>query len=73
MTKKTNTKLSFIGLGYVGLTTSICFSNKGFHVIGVDVDKMVYVPLETIEEVFDAIRAKAKVHKINIFIGFLPK
>ena len=39
MTKKTNTKLSFIGLGYVGLTTSICFSNKGFHVIGVDVDK----------------------------------
>ena len=39
MTKKTNTKISFIGLGYVGLTTSVCFADKGFHVIGVDVDK----------------------------------
>ncbi|WXG44793.1 MAG: UDP-glucose/GDP-mannose dehydrogenase family protein [Promethearchaeati archaeon SRVP18_Atabeyarchaeia-1] len=32
-------KVAVIGLGYVGLTTSLCFSSKGMHVTGVDVDK----------------------------------
>lgn len=30
--------ISIFGLGYVGLTFSVCFASKGFKVIGVDVD-----------------------------------
>lgn len=30
--------ISVFGLGYVGLTLSVCLANKGFKVIGVDVD-----------------------------------
>jgi len=32
-------RLSFFGLGYVGLTTAACFASKGFQVICFDVDK----------------------------------
>jgi nucleotide sugar dehydrogenase len=32
-------KICVIGLGYVGLPTSVFFAEKGFNVIGVDVDK----------------------------------
>ena len=28
-----------VGLGYVGLTTATCFSSRGIHVIGIDVDE----------------------------------
>ena len=31
-------KVSFIGLGYVGLTTAICFASKGMEVTGYDTD-----------------------------------
>jgi len=31
-------KVSFIGLGYVGLTTAICFASKGIKVTGYDTD-----------------------------------
>jgi len=31
-------KVSFIGLGYVGLTTAICFASKGIEVTGYDTD-----------------------------------
>ncbi len=30
--------LSFMGLGYVGLTTAACLASRGFKVIGFDVD-----------------------------------
>jgi len=32
------TALSFFGLGYVGLTSAICFAHRGFKVIGFDAD-----------------------------------
>ena len=32
------TKVSVVGLGYVGLCTAVCFASRGFHVYGVDVD-----------------------------------
>ncbi|WP_207205221.1 nucleotide sugar dehydrogenase [Methanolobus psychrotolerans] len=32
-------KICVIGLGYVGLPTSVFFADKGFNVIGVDIDK----------------------------------
>ncbi len=31
--------VGIVGLGYVGLTTAVCFANRGFQTIGVDVDK----------------------------------
>ncbi|MCP8307296.1 MAG: UDP-glucose/GDP-mannose dehydrogenase family protein [archaeon] len=33
------TKISILGLGYVGLSHAVCYANKGFQVIGVDVDQ----------------------------------
>jgi len=33
-------KLSFIGLGYVGLASAACFASKGFKVLGFDVDEV---------------------------------
>jgi len=30
--------ISFLGLGYVGLTTAVCLASRGFKVIGFDVD-----------------------------------
>lgn len=32
-------RLSFFGLGYVGLCSAVCFASRGFRVIGVDVEK----------------------------------
>jgi UDPglucose 6-dehydrogenase len=31
-------KVAIVGLGYVGLTTALCFASRGLNVIGVDVD-----------------------------------
>ena len=31
--------LSVVGLGYVGLTTAVCFAQKGIQVIGVEKDR----------------------------------
>ena len=31
--------VSIIGLGYVGLTTAICFASRGINVTGIDIDK----------------------------------
>lgn len=31
-------RVSIIGLGYVGLTTAVCFASRGIHVFGFDVD-----------------------------------
>ncbi|MEM4226420.1 MAG: nucleotide sugar dehydrogenase, partial [Candidatus Caldarchaeum sp.] len=31
-------KVSFVGLGYVGLTTAVCLAAKGFKVVGIDLD-----------------------------------
>ncbi|MEM4414679.1 MAG: UDP-glucose/GDP-mannose dehydrogenase family protein [Candidatus Caldarchaeum sp.] len=31
-------RVSFVGLGYVGLTTAVCMAVKGFRVLGIDVD-----------------------------------
>jgi nucleotide sugar dehydrogenase len=31
-------KIAIVGLGYVGLTTALCFASRGLNVIGVDVD-----------------------------------
>jgi UDP-N-acetyl-D-mannosaminuronate dehydrogenase len=31
--------LSFFGLGYVGLTSAVCFASRGFKVIGFDTDR----------------------------------
>jgi len=33
-----NRAVSFLGLGYVGLTSAVCFAHRGFRVIGVDAD-----------------------------------
>ncbi|MDP7982824.1 MAG: UDP-glucose 6-dehydrogenase, partial [Conexivisphaerales archaeon] len=30
--------MSFLGMGYVGLTTAACFASRGIHVVGYDVD-----------------------------------
>ncbi|MEM3638095.1 MAG: UDP-glucose/GDP-mannose dehydrogenase family protein [Conexivisphaerales archaeon] len=32
-------RISFVGLGYVGLSTAVCFATRGFHVYGVDMDE----------------------------------
>ncbi|MCD6262932.1 UDP-glucose/GDP-mannose dehydrogenase family protein [Candidatus Bathyarchaeota archaeon] len=32
-------RVSFFGLGYVGLCTAVCFAKKGFKVVGVDIDE----------------------------------
>ncbi len=32
-------RVAFIGLGYVGLTTAVCFASKGIDVVGYDVDR----------------------------------
>ena len=37
--KSKEAKIGIIGLGYVGLPLSICFSQKGFQVIGFDIDE----------------------------------
>lgn len=34
-----NKRVSIIGLGYVGLSTAVCFSSRGIKVIGHDIDK----------------------------------
>ncbi len=31
-------KITVVGLGYVGLTTALCFASRGFNVVGVDID-----------------------------------
>lgn len=31
--------ITIVGLGYVGLVTAVCFSNMGYHVIGLDISK----------------------------------
>ena len=31
--------LAFVGLGYVGLSTAVCFASRGFRVLGIDVDE----------------------------------
>ena len=33
------TRIGFVGLGYVGLSTAVCFASRGFRVLGVDVDQ----------------------------------
>lgn len=38
MPKTRETIISIVGMGYVGLVTGLCFSEKGYHVVGVDVD-----------------------------------
>lgn len=30
--------VAFVGLGYVGLSTSVCFANRGINVLGIDID-----------------------------------
>lgn len=35
----TDNSIAIIGLGYVGVSTALCFSSRGFSVIGVDVDR----------------------------------
>ena len=30
--------VAFVGLGYVGLTTAVCFADRGINVLGVDID-----------------------------------
>ena len=32
-------RVAFVGLGYVGLATAVCFASKGFDTLGIDVDK----------------------------------
>ncbi len=39
MTQRNKPKLSFIGLGYVGLTTAACFASKGFITLCYDIDQ----------------------------------
>ena len=41
--------ISFMGLGYVGLTTAVCFASKGFKVVGFDVDE------QRVEEINDGV------------------
>ena len=33
-------KIGIVGLGFVGLTFASVLANKGYHVIGVDTDKL---------------------------------
>ena len=30
--------VAFVGLGYVGLSTAVCFADRGINVLGVDID-----------------------------------
>lgn len=34
-----NTHISIVGLGFVGLTTAVCFASKGIKVTGIDIDE----------------------------------
>ena len=31
--------VAFVGLGYVGLSTAVCFADRGINVLGIDIDK----------------------------------
>ena len=48
------TDAAFVGLGYVGLSTAVCLASKGFHVLGMDVDRS---KLEVVE------RGKSPIHE----------
>lgn len=37
--QKKQTKISVLGLGYVGAVTSVCFADMGYEVVGVDLDE----------------------------------
>ena len=39
MKNKDRFDIAIVGLGYVGLSTSVCFATRGFSVLGIDVDK----------------------------------
>lgn len=30
--------VAFVGLGYVGLSSAVCFADRGINVVGVDID-----------------------------------
>src|SRR5579885_2720836 len=49
--------ISIFGLGYVGLCTSACFADKGFRVIGVDVDE---------EKIKYLARGKSTIYESNL-------
>ncbi|MGQ9468872.1 MAG: hypothetical protein ACUVTD_03475 [Nitrososphaerales archaeon] len=38
MSQKEKLRISFFGLGYVGLTNAACFAFKGFNVLGYDIE-----------------------------------
>jgi len=40
-------RVSFVGLGYVGLCTAVAFANRGFETIGVDIDAKRVAQIET--------------------------
>jgi len=39
MSQSRRQSISIVGLGYVGLSTAVCFASRGFDVTGIDVDK----------------------------------
>ena len=45
--KAQGSRVSIVGLGYVGLSTAVCFASRGIRVVGVDVDAR---KLESIEK-----------------------
>ena len=40
-------KIGIVGLGFVGLTFASVLANKGYHVIGVDTDKLKIKSIES--------------------------
>ena len=41
------TRIAFVGLGYVGLSTAVCLASRGFRVLGVDTDKNKITAVES--------------------------
>jgi UDP-N-acetyl-D-mannosaminuronic acid dehydrogenase len=80
-------KIIVIGLGYIGLPTSLAFSNSGFEVVGVDVNDSVvqslnsgqiHIEEEGLQEYFNAalesqkFRATTKIERADTFLIAVP-
>jgi UDP-N-acetyl-D-mannosaminuronic acid dehydrogenase len=79
--------ITVVGLGYIGLPTSLAFSNSGFEVIGVDVNESVvqslnsgqiHIEEEGLQEYFNAafeskkFRATTKIEQADVFLIAVP-
>ena len=70
-------KLTTIGLGYIGLPTSIMFAKHGVDVVGVDINKeavdklnngQIHIEEPGLQEAYEEVLAKDKFKASNLFL-----